>query len=322
MMLPEQQRIQLPLFQLDSHMEQYLKYTMVEQANMLARQLARKELPLFYYTEAGEELGITAKTCREWQIDSWPVTNRPNDENLMQKVAIYLRVFLRLEGHPAEETYAEATRRLHRRIRELIDQKISKNQIAQQMRMSFRTLKDLYDRAGEEPTGRSTHCPWRLLQRLEGAEEEIARQRELQTEHQDLRFTHNSPEHREPEIDIGPPPEWNAIKVHGGCCKCQAPWQHLREDGTDGWNRPIMVCITCGTENAVILDMDDPDSFDLKKPGEEEFIERYAPCRECHAYWNHMKLERTDRWNNTVYICMRCAAVNRVKPKRVRVRTT
>ena len=321
MMLPEQQRIQLPLFQLDSHMEQYLKYTMVEQANMLARQLARKELPPFYYTEAGEELGISAKTCREWRIDSWPVTNRPSDENLMQKVAIYLRVFLRLEDNPPEETYAEATRRLHRRIRELDDQKISRNQIAQQMRMSFRTLKDLCEKEGEEPKGRSAHCPWRLLQRLEGAEEEIERQRRLQTEYQGLRFNHST-ERREPEIDPGPPTTQNAIEVGDACWKCRAGWQSLREDGNDGWERPIMVCMICGAENAVMLDMNDPDSFDLTKPGEEEFIERYAPCRECHAYWNHMKLERTDRWNNTVYICMRCAAINRVKAKRVRAKTT
>ena len=105
------------------------------------------------------------------------------------------------------------------------------------------------------------------------------------------------------------------------CRKCNAGWQSLREDGVDGWDRPIMVCMICGTENAIDLGLEDPDSVDLQAPEEQEFIERYAPCRHCQAYWNHMKLERADRWSNSVYICLRCTTVNRVRPRRQKSRT-
>ena len=353
---PRSPHQQLTLFQLENQVDQYMQYTMVEQANVLARTLAKRELPMFYFSEAGEELGITAKTCRVWKIDAWPMANRPNDENLIHKVAIYIRVYLRLKDCPNNETYLEANIRLQRRIRELGENGYSRNQIAQQMRMSFRTLKDLCERlenlrerlenpteklenqpngpealreneagpskeAGEEPLGPGSHCPWGLLDRLKGAEEEIARQRELQVKFQDLRVIHPGADYRDQEINPDPPSSQNVIKVKDPCRKCNAGWQSLREDGVDGWNRPIMVCMICGTENAIDLGLEDPDSVDLQAPEEQEFIERYAPCRHCQAYWNHMKLERTDRWSNSVYICLRCTTVNRVKPRRQKSRT-
>ena len=78
-----------------------------------------------------------------------------------------------------------------------------------------------------------------------------------------------------------------------------------------------MVCMKCGAENpARELDAEDPDEVDFEEPKEEEFIERYAPCRHCEAYWNHLKKERVDRWNNTIYLCLRCATINRVRPKK------
>ena len=299
MMQPRESFHQLTLFQPENQLDQHLQYTMVEQANMLARVLAKRRLPTFYFNEAAQELGITAKTCRSWKMNTWPIANRPSDENLVNKVAIYIRVYLRLRKYPKEETYQEAKARLHRRIRELDAKKFSRNQIAQQMPMSFRTLKDMCDREGQEPTSRSNHCPWNLLQRLEKAEEEITRQKELQTEFQDLRvLQHPQNERWEPDLDAKNPLLRNAIPVGGACRKCQAEWHNLKEDGADGWKRPIMVCIICGAENAITLDLEDADNPDLTPSGKHEFIERYAACRHCHAYWNHMKLDRTDRWNN------------------------
>ena len=198
MMQPQPQSSQqLTLFQVESQVDQYVQYTMVEQSNTLARMLAKRELPMFYFAEAGEELGVTAKTCRAWKMNIWPAANRPSDDKLMYKTAIYLRVFLRLSTYPENETYANATIRLHQQIAELEEGNFSRNQIAQQMRMSFRTLKDLCDRAEREETeGRSSHCPWKLLERLGDAENEITRQKERQAEFQDLRVLHPESNHR------------------------------------------------------------------------------------------------------------------------------
>ena len=150
MMQPQSQSSQqLTLFQVESQVDQYIQYTMVEQANTLARILAKKELPMFYFAEAGDELGITAKTCRAWKMNIWPATNRPSDDKLFHKTAIYIRVHLRLINYPEDETYADATIRLHQRIVELEEGNFSRNQIAQQMRMSFRTLKDPVRPGGE-----------------------------------------------------------------------------------------------------------------------------------------------------------------------------
>ena len=253
MMQPQlQSSHQLTLFQVESQVDRYVHYTMVEQANTLARMLAKRELPMFYFAEAGEELGLTAKTCRAWKMNTWPAANRSSDDKLMYKTAIYLRVYLGLSAY---------------------------------------------------------------------SENEITRQKERQAEFQDLRVLHPESNHRETEIEPGPPTTQNVIEVRGRCRKCNAGWQSLREDGTDGWNRPVMVCMICGSENIISLDPEDPDSVDLQAPEEEEFIERYAPCRRCQAYWSHMKLERTDRWNNAVYMCLRCATVNRALPKRRKAQT-
>ena len=96
------------------------------------------------------------------------------------------------------------------------------------------------------------------------SENEITRQKERQAEFQDLRVLHPESNHRETEIEPGPPTTQNVIEVRGRCRKCNAGWQSLREDGTDGWNRPVMVCMICGSENIISLDPEDPDSVDLQ----------------------------------------------------------
>ena len=140
---------QLTLFQARVQMEQYIEYTTLEQTNALAEALNRRQLPQFYFTEAGGELGVSAKTCREWRINAWPITHRAQDQNLMYKLGIYLRVYLRLSNYPANETYAQAMEILQQRIKQLEEQRFSRNQISQQMRLSFRTLKQLREREGQ-----------------------------------------------------------------------------------------------------------------------------------------------------------------------------
>ena len=318
--------LQPTLFEMAYELRSIVNGTMAEQAASMARTLSRRELPMFYFIEAGDERGVPAKTVRGWNLNRWPITLQPTDGKIMLKNAIYVLVSLRLSKYPEDETYREATKRLLSRIHQLLDRGFTKNQIAQQMRMSFRTLKNLRERTrrdtGEtdETAKKPNHCPWKLLERLENAETKITRQMERQKEMEGLRIIHEGADYGDPELEPDLPPPDKAILVGEKCRKCGGGWPNLREDGRDGWDRPIMVCMKCGAENPLALDAEDPDEVDFEEPKEEEFIERYAPCRHCEAYWNHLKKERADRWNNTIYLCVRCATINRVKPKRTRTR--
>ena len=326
MMFPRipDRHIQLQLFEVERETDEYNQYYMTMEANRTARALVQRRLPMFYFIEAGEEIGVSSNTTRSWRLNTWPVSQTGGEDKILYKNTILTRVYLRLKKYPDEETYHQALARLQARINALIDARFTRNQIAQQMRMSFRTLKDLRERTCEEPeemeeerTRKSNHCPWRLLERLENAEEEIARQIERQAKMQDLRIIHGTTDYNWDDNDPDLPAPDNTIKIGEQCRKCGAGWPNLRDDGKDGWNRPVMICMQCGAENALDLDAEDPEEVDLELPGEEEFVERYAPCRHCEAYWNHLKKDREDRWGNSVYICLRCATTNRVKMKPV-----
>ena len=316
-MLEPRSSRQLSLFQAESEADRYIKFTMVEQANALSRTLSKKRLPMFYFTEAGEELGIPPKTCRSWKINTWPTVNRADDDKLIQKVAIYIRVYMRLKEYPPEESYAEATKRLQERVRYLKEEKkFSHNRISQHLKVSHRTL-DILEKAKNEPA-RLNHCPWALLKKLEGAEEEMQKRQEKQEELRNNRILREGMRITERTINTKPPEERTWVRNGGKCLKCGAPWNNLQEDGKDAWDRTIMTCIICGKENPLAPD-EAPDELseeaDEEKPGRGEFLERYDTCRECGAPWHNLKRERVDRWNNTVYICLRCTGINRVKPK-------
>ena len=313
--------LQLTLFQAENEADQYIQYAMVEHANALIRALGRKNLPMFYFTEAGEGLGIPAKTCRSWKINSWPAANRPGDDKLIQKVAIYIQVYQRLRDYPSDETYAEATKRLQRRITELREKRFSHNQISQYARISFRTLKDIQTKE-PEPSRRRNHCPWDLLERLEDAEAGMLEQREQQVEFRDNRILRSGPRQSGPGLKPASPTGPDPMERGGRCPKCGAPWSNLKNDGEDAWGREIMVCIICASENPVsteptLPDMDEADSI---KPGRHEFVARYEPCRKCKTPWHNLKKDRVDRWENTVYICLRCASLNLVRPKAKKTR--
>ena len=324
-MMPTNSSLQLTLFQAENEANRYIQYTMVEQANALARVLAKKNLPMFYFTEAGKELGIPAKTCRSWKINTWPTANRPGDDKLIHKVAIYIRVYLRLNEYPEEETYTQATKRLQYRVLELKEKDFSHNRLSQHLRISFRTLNDIIDKEPEEAIRRN-HCPWALLQKLDGAETEMQERQEKQEKLQENRILRESKKYEKQKANPGPPDGRNLLKKDGSCPKCGARWNNLQYDGKDTWNRTIMVCIICSNENPMAQEEtteetteefseEAPEDINEERPNRKEFVKRYDPCRQCGTPWHNLKRDRVDRWNSTVYICLRCASVNRVKPQ-------
>ncbi len=323
-MMQPKSSLQLTLFQAENEADRYIEYTMVEQANSLARMLAKKDLPMFYFTEAGEELGVPPKTCRSWKINTWPTVNRAGDDRLIHKVAIYIRVYMRLKEYPKEETYNGATKRLQRRVAELKEKNFSHNRISQQLRISFRTLNDIMNKEPEEAVRRN-NCPWALLEKLEDAETTMQKQHEIQEKLQENQILRVGHKQRETRLDPGPPNDRNLIGKDDSCPKCGAPQNNLRNDGKDAWGRTVMSCLICGSENPAIAEeteAEDQEEANEETPDRKEFVERYSPCQQCGTPWHNLKRDRVDRWRNTVYICLRCTGINRVKAKPQRAKIT
>ena len=293
----------------------YIRYNMMDQANVLAQILARKKLPMFYFYEAAAKSNITRKTCRVWKINSWPILNRPGEKNFLQKVEIYFRIYNRLLEFPQNETYDEAMERFRARVEQLEHSRFSKNLIAQQVEMSSRTLKEITTSLGTE-NKRHNHCPWDMLKMLSTLEDDIRKEREEQSEMKKNRIIRDGINYKEPELDDDPPYNPNLIRVGDECARCGAGWHCIAPDGKDAWGRYIAVCRMCSTDNVVEFIKLDPDDPDQRPPKPEEFIEPYHRCWQCNARFHNLNRERADRWGNTVYICVRCAHTNRIKPRK------
>lgn len=307
------------LLQVEDEVNQYLKYTMLEYMNTLGRMLSRKQLPMFYFTEAAAELGIPARTCRSWKLNAWPNTTGRGEDRLTHWTAIYLQVYLRLKDYPERETYGQAIIRLQARVNQLKESGYSHNLLSQYLKVSFRTLKDILAQPPGEDSRRS-QCPWALLAALERAEAALEQQRERQKELQSRQIRHEEANRREAEPELGPPDDRNRIQPGDPCVKCRQPHSNLKRDGQDAWGRTVLTCIMCGSHNVLApAPMETPEA-DAEPPEAGEFLARYDPCRHCNAPWHNLKREGTDPWRNTVYLCLRCAGVNRVKPPPRRVR--
>ena len=316
-MMQRQTTKQLALFeaQIEARSQEadtYNQYTMMNQANTFAQILARRQLPMFYFYEAAKHIKVERKTCRIWRINSWPLMTRPGDDNLMQKVSIYLSVYMRLKKFPDDETYDQAMENFKERVKELEQKRFSKNLIAQQVKMSSRTLKEITSN-GRGENKRHNHCPWEMLKMLETMEGDILQEKEQQREMKKNRIIRDGINYKEPELEDEAPYNPNLIWEGDGCARCGTGWHCLVPDGKDAWGRTVVVCRICSTDNIVEQIELDPDDPDQRPPKVREFIEPYWNCWQCNARFHNLKRERVDRWGNTVYICVRCAHTNRIR---------
>ena len=276
-------------------------YSAIMHANMLAHLLiAKKQLPSFYFIEAAAEIGIPPQSCRYLKLNTWPISPQRNQERLRDIVQILTNVHLRVLHYPETETYPEAMQRLRKRVEHLIVTGITHNRVAQHLRVSYKTLKDILDNP-DNVTHRPRHCPWAMLNRLKHAEDEIdtATHYRLGSE--------PSARYRANQISNELPPPDDSILVPMGspCYKCSASPVHLYPDGKDAWGNIIRTCRICSTNN-----VSPPQNLRT-----DDIIERYAPCWSCGGPWHNLGKNGIDQEGYTIYICVLCSEKNRLPPK-------
>ena len=179
--------------------------------------------------------------------------------------------------------------------------------------MSSRTLKEITSN-GRGENKRHNHCPWEMMKMLETMEEDILQEKEQQREMKKNRIIRDGINYKEPELEDDAPYNPNLIWEGDECARCGTGWHCLVPDGKDAWGRTVVVCRICSTDNIVEQIELDPDDPDQRPPKVREFIEPYWNCWQCNARFHNLKRERVDRWGNTVYICVRCAHTNRIRP--------
>ena len=266
--------------------------------------LVRKKLPQFYFHEEAKRAGIKQSNTRSWRIREWPNAKIRNRDKFHGITEVLLRVQLRLWRYPAQETYWQANSRLKRRLRDLMRSGYSHNRIAQHLKMSFKTLKEILAKE-ERVRCRPKHCPWTLLQQLKNAEKEIDRKstmtpspaelKRAEDREEAIREEHNALERAKDEL------EEHTILSGGNCWNCNAGWPSLRyECDTDGYPKyRWFKCYECARDNFTEIPR----------------IDMYAECGTCSRPWPNLRKVDLDPSGLTVRLCMMCLSHNIINKK-------
>ena len=291
--------------------DQIFLYSALEHINVFGFYFQQRHIPIFYFIEAAEEMGIDGQTCRQWRVGQWPITRVRDPRRIEGMLEIYLKVYIRLRQHSKVETFPDAMRRLKRKINELeLERKISPNQISQHLRMSFRTLQDIRSKSNTYNNNRQRNCPWDLLDRLETIEEDLKEQKKSRVNRPRIQreyFTQG------PQVPPEPPPGMVTIRRGQSCPKCQASWIHMYPSGENSWGYTLMTCRVCGKDNPIQKEYEEDDENNPTR-----FVERYAPCWNCKYPAHNLKRVGSDQDGNTNYICLVCSKINTVLKTRNR----
>ena len=268
--------------------------------------LEKKRIPQFYFHEEARRSGISHQETRGWRIREWPTAPFANKSVLNNITRVAMRVTLRLWETEHGDNYWKANARLQRRIRDIMDQGITHNRLAQYLRMSFKSLKIILDKDEDSHT-RPKHCPWQLLKQLEHAEREILhhnpnpaylahlkrQKQESQEKRQENEALRNAQQQRESRT----------INQGDKCPKCNAPWASLQFDEQLP-GHPVYDqyrCMICSGEAYVKADA----------------IDMYGECTQCGSPWNNLNRNYHDGQGRTVRICRRCDTHNVVKDRAI-----
>ena len=306
------------LAEANAQAKEMLHYSALDHANIMAGLFQERKIPIFYFIEAAQSMGLEPQVCRQWHLMDFPIPRTRDTRRIEYTLEIFLKVYLRLAQYSKDESYPQAILRLKEQVQELEDRGITHNQISQHLRMAFRTLQDVLNKATTEDVRairntRQKYCPWEQIEKLELIEEAIRENRLRRKKHHRVQREYSS---QGPRIPAAPPEGSITTTPNGNCGKCGQSWVHLYPNneypnGENAWGYQMMSCRACGADNMLV---DDPheEPEEIRK---DAIIERYAPCAHCSAPWHNLTREETLEDGSTKYLCMICFEMNTVLPK-------
>ena len=266
-----------------------------EYSDFLSYELGHKrKLPIFYYTQAAVELGISPKVCRAHSIHRYPIEQPPRAKQLRNLLHIQVKVYCRLANFPDGETYQQALTRLSTRILDLRERNYSINRVAQHLHLPNRKIDALVSTNLVRPR----NCPWELLKTLENLEATV--------EAENATKTIQKGEYRN-SYQRTPAPKRFYIEPFAACARCGANWHTLYKSDEDPiLDTPIFTCRSCGADNYIKETKQNPKSptYHLNN------ITSQTRCPNCDesAQSFHYRGSPPAYPNIIVYQCSRCHA--------------
>lgn len=218
-----------------------------------------RQLPNFYFRQTLIEEGVDPIRATRWDPSKWVSPNgRVNITDYNQQLlalSAFLRVQRYLSDQPPNETYMQAIKRLKTEIEGLVDNGMSRAEIAKRLELNPKTVSCILR---EKHTGRTRICPWEIIRKIQVTDwtplpknqRKNLRFAEPPTPHSltDNEVSHSRAKDRAAQkqnIRV----RQNQIKNGDPCWKCKASHTHLAPEGIPKERHQEMVCRMCGTSN-------------------------------------------------------------------------
>ena len=266
-----------------------------EYSDYLSYELAyKRRLPMFYYTQAAVELGISPKVCRTHSIHRYPIEQPPRPRQIRNVLHIQVKVFCRLANFPDTETYQQALTKLSTRILELKENNYSINRIAQHLHLPNRKIDALITTNLVRPR----NCPWQLIKALENLEATVEAENTSKTIQ---KGEYRNSYHRTPT------PKRYYIEAFQPCARCGANWPTLYKSDEDPvLDTSIYTCRSCGADNYIKETKQDPKPPTYRLAN----ITDQTKCPNCQGSAETIQFRGSpkDYPQFMVYQCSRCLA--------------
>ena len=129
----------------------------------------RRRIPDYYLRQELRAEGVDKELADKMMPTRW-ITEQGritlSDQDLKTlALLIMLRIHRRLLHHPVDETYPQARSRLRDKLLELMDQKLTRNVLAEHLEVGSKTINSFirYNPSRSSPT---KHCPWGVLDKI------------------------------------------------------------------------------------------------------------------------------------------------------------
>lgn len=268
--------------------------------SMIDHLINRKQLPSFYFLDAAKAAGLSKDVTKNWKIREWPNITPRNPQKIRDITQTLLLVMCRINGYPYGETYFEALARLQTRITELKD-KYNQNALTELLNLPHNTIDNILTSTSRRHA-KFVHCPWRLLEKLENAEERIQSANKM--EMPEYGYLSNGPADRVTEEAVVMSSrivQSRTIEMGGNCHRCRASWPSLRYHGPVEHQPDLaeFCCLICSSDNYV----------------QTAPMERHSRCPVCNWPWWSMDRKDGPAKDQVTMVCRRCGMENRIVPK-------